>query len=205
MEPLLRLLSENAVKSFCLENKQGGCHCTLLGEPSFNLGVGQNDANEKNHLEGEPRRNTTYVGFEASAWSVCSFSPPSTSIVQYTMRFGAKDLRPWTSMITTCKQRAQQNLLSKSMDSISQRKIDTLRPYTQNPNRYLRTSIRCLPAMLGHIQHKDAILHSVAYCLPDGKTRFTNLDAHRNQIKWNGLHFSVLKTHKILIFHFHRK
>lgn len=128
MEPLLRLLSENVVKSFCLENKQGGCHCNLLGKPIFNLGVGPNDANE-NHLEGEPGRNTTYVGFEASAWSVCSFSPPSTSIVQYTMRFGAKDLRPWTSMITTCKQsRTQQSLLSKSMDSVSQRKIDTLRP-----------------------------------------------------------------------------
>ena len=93
MEPLLRLLSENVVKSFCLENKQGGCHCNLLGKPIFNLGVGPNDANE-NHLEGEPWRNTTYVGFEASAWSVCSFSPPSTSIVQYTMRFGAKDLTP---------------------------------------------------------------------------------------------------------------
>lgn len=101
--------------------------------------------------------------------------------------------------------REHSRIYCQSLDSISQRKIDTLRPYTQNPNRYLRTSISCLPAMLGHIQHKDAILHSVAYCLPDGKTRFTNLDAHRNQIKWNGLHFSVLKTHKILIFHFHRK
>lgn len=43
----------------------------------------------------------SYVGLEASAWSVCSFSPPSTSIVQYTMRFGARDFSPCTSMITT--------------------------------------------------------------------------------------------------------
>ena len=129
MESLLRLLSENVVKSFCLENKQGGYHYDLLGEPIFNLGVGQNDVIEKNHPEGESWRNITYVGFEASAWSVCSFSPPSTSIVQYTMRFGAKDLRPWTSMITTWKQnRTQPRLLSKSMDSISRRKTDTLRP-----------------------------------------------------------------------------
>lgn len=45
--------------------------------------------------------NMSYVGLEASAWSVWSFSPPSTSMVQYTMRFGARDFSPCTSMITT--------------------------------------------------------------------------------------------------------
>lgn len=52
---------------------------------------------------GESKRQSkTYVGFEASAWSVCSFSPPSTSMVQYTIRLGASDFRPCTSMMTTC-------------------------------------------------------------------------------------------------------
>ena len=72
---------------------------TFWGNPTCNGG------NESNLLlEDELWRNRTYVGLEASAWSVCSFSPPSTSMVQYTMRLGAKDLRPWTSMITTWKE-----------------------------------------------------------------------------------------------------
>lgn len=50
-------------------------------------------------------KSKTHVGFDASAWSVCSFSPPSTSMVQYTMRLGANDFKPWTSMMTTCGQR----------------------------------------------------------------------------------------------------
>lgn len=147
---------------------------------TFQLGVSQNGGNEKNFLEDEPRRNITYVGLEASAWSVCSFSPPSTSIVQYTMRFGAKDLRPWTSMITTWKKNPkQQSLLPKLIDSTIQRKI-----YMSNykkSSRYLMASIRFLPAILGQVWEGDTTLHSVTYFLSDGKTRFTNSDAHRGQ------------------------
>lgn len=58
-------------------------------------------------------KKKTYVGLDASAWSVCSFSPPSTSIVQYTMRLGAKDLRPCTSMITTWKQSHKVGVIAK--------------------------------------------------------------------------------------------
>ena len=46
----------------------------------------------------------TYHGLEASAWSVCNFSPPSTSIVQYTILLLANDFRPLTSTTWTCKE-----------------------------------------------------------------------------------------------------
>jgi len=49
------------------------------------------------------RRETTHHGLEASAWSVCSLSHPSTSIVQYTILFGGIDLRPRTSITITFK------------------------------------------------------------------------------------------------------
>ena len=59
---------------------------------------------------GESKRQSkTYVGFEASAWSVCSFSPPSTSMVQYTIRLGASDFRPCTSMMTTCRAKKEES------------------------------------------------------------------------------------------------
>lgn len=51
-------------------------------------------------------------------------------------------------------------------------------------------SVRFLPAMLGPVQHEDVIPYSVAYFLPDGKTRLTNSCAHRGQtgnIKWDTL------------------
>lgn len=73
------------------------------GKTGLSFVIGTNKTNG-NHLDEINHGESTHVGLEASAWSVCSFSPPSTSIVQYTMRFGAKDLRPWTSMITTWKQ-----------------------------------------------------------------------------------------------------
>jgi hypothetical protein len=43
----------------------------------------------------------SHIGLEASAWSVCNFSPFSTSMVQYTIRFGARDFKPFTSITTT--------------------------------------------------------------------------------------------------------
>jgi len=43
----------------------------------------------------------TYHGLAASAWSVCSLSQPSTSIVQYTILFGGIDFRPRTSITIT--------------------------------------------------------------------------------------------------------
>lgn len=134
MEPLLRLLSEMQSSHSCLENKQGGCHCTLLGETKLQLGVGQRcqwEEPPEGELHGETQ--LTLVLKLPSRSAVSLLLPPPSCNTQ--CDFGAKDLRPWTHASPLCKQRRQQNLLSKSMDSISQRKIDTLRPYNTKPQQ----------------------------------------------------------------------
>lgn len=51
------------------------------GKTVLSFVIGTNKTNG-DHLGEINYGESTHVGLEASAWSVCSFSPPSTSIVQ---------------------------------------------------------------------------------------------------------------------------
>lgn len=87
-----------------------------------------------------PSGQLTHCGLEASAWSVCSFSPPSTSMVQQTMRLGANDLKPWTSTITTWKEpflsQGSQSSRSARSTRVKQAQLD-LKTFSLSSQRFL--------------------------------------------------------------------